>query len=337
MFPALNTAAITPVSDGRQFTHGFIPVSDFFVVAGIKGQRTIESEGEKYVSSAAFQELNLSDDFMFAKVMEDPETSRRGVEKILNVRIRKLHVVQTQRVFDIEPDSRGIRLDVFLDDEEKNRYTVEMQTMNEYNLDRRSRYYHSVMDLDLISKGSKFKDLKDGIVIFICLFDPYRLGLHRYTFQKTCQEAPRLKKEDGTQTIMLFTEGNANDVDLETREFLQYVKHSTNEVAAGSEGELVKYLHKRVMSIKQNRAREAEYMKLRERDERNIAAGREIGFSEGLNQGHKQGLAEGLNQGHKQGLAEGYTQTASKMKKAGFSAEVIAECTGLTPEEIEAL
>ena len=285
------------------------------------------------MSSTAFQELNLSDDFMFAKVMEDPETSRRVVEKILNVRIRKLNVVQTQRVFDIEPDSRGIRLDVFLDDEEKNRYTVEMQTMNEYNLDRRSRYYHSVMDLDLISKGSKFKDLKDGIVIFICLFDPYRLGLHRYTFQKTCQEAPRLKMEDGTQTIMLSTEGNANDVDLETREFLQYVKHSTNEVAAGSEGELVKYLHKRVMSIKQNRAREAEYMKLRERDERNIAAGREIGFSEGLNQG----LAEGLNQGHKQGLAEGYTQTASKMKKAGFSAEVIAECTGLTPEEIEAL
>lgn len=289
------------------------------------------------MSSTAFQELNLSDDFMFAKVMEDPETSRRVVEKILNVRIRKLHVVQTQRVFDIEPDSRGIRLDVFLDDEEKNRYTVEMQTMNEYNLDKRSRYYHSVMDLDLISKGSKFKDLKDGIVIFICLFDPYRLGLHRYTFQKTCREAPRLRMEDGTQTIMLSTEGNANDVDLETREFLQYVKHSTNEVAASSEGELVKYLHKRVMSIKQNRAREAEYMKLRERDERNIAAGREIGFSEGLNQGHKQGLAEGLNQGHKQGLAEGYTQTASKMKKAGFSAEVIAECTGLTPEEIEAL
>ena len=159
------------------------------------------------MSNAAFQSLNLSDDFMFAKVMEDPEISRRVVEKILNVSIRRLEVVQTQYVLDIEPDSRGVRLDVFLGDEEKKRYAVEMQTMNEYNLAKRSRYYHSAMDLDLISKGSKFRELKDSIVIFICLFDPYRLGLHRYTFRKTCQEAPHLELEDGTQTIVLSTEG----------------------------------------------------------------------------------------------------------------------------------
>ena len=56
-------------------------------------------------------------------------------------------------------------------------------------------------------KGSKFRELKDSIVIFICLYDPYRLGLHRYTFRKTCQEAQHLELEDGTQTIVLSTEG----------------------------------------------------------------------------------------------------------------------------------
>lgn len=50
--------------------------------------------------------------------------SFRVVEKILNVSIRRLEVVQTQYVLDIEPDSRGVRLDVFLDDEEKNRYAA---------------------------------------------------------------------------------------------------------------------------------------------------------------------------------------------------------------------
>ena len=289
------------------------------------------------MSYAAFQALNLSDDFMFAKVMEDTEASRRVVEKILGVHIQKLEVVHTQHVLDIEPDSRGVRLDIFLDDEEKNRYAVEMQTMNEYNLDKRSRYYHSAMDLDLISKGAKFNDLKNGIVIFICLFDPYHLGLHRYTFQKTCQEASQLKMEDGTQTIILSTEGDASDIDAETFEFLQYVKNSTDEIAAGCESELVKYLHERVTSIKQNRAREAEYMKLRERDERNIAAGREIGFSEGLDLGRREGLDLGRREGLTEGLDLGRTETAVKMKKAGLSSEIIMECTGLTPEKIEAL
>ena len=90
------------------------------------------------MSDAAFQNLNLSDDFLFAKVMEDETVLRPVVEKILGIRIREMAIVQSQRVIDIEPDSKGVRLDIMADDVAGSRYTVEMQNENEYNIGKRT-------------------------------------------------------------------------------------------------------------------------------------------------------------------------------------------------------
>ena len=98
------------------------------------------------MSYTEFQNLNLSDDFLFAKVMEDEAVLRPVVEKILDIRIREMTIVQSQRMIEIEPDSKGIRLDIMADDVAGSRYTVEMQNENEYNINKRSRYYHSMMD-----------------------------------------------------------------------------------------------------------------------------------------------------------------------------------------------
>ncbi len=90
------------------------------------------------MSDAAFQNRNLSDDFLFAKVMEDETVLRPVVEKILGIRIREMAIVQSQRVIDIEPDSKGVRLDIMADDAAGSRYTVEMQNENEYNIGKRT-------------------------------------------------------------------------------------------------------------------------------------------------------------------------------------------------------
>ena len=90
------------------------------------------------MSYTLFQNLNLSDDFLFAKVMEDETVLRPVIEKILGIRIRNMTIVQSQRVIDIEPDSRGIRLDVMADDEKGSRYNVEIQKKNEYNIGTRT-------------------------------------------------------------------------------------------------------------------------------------------------------------------------------------------------------
>ena len=238
------------------------------------------------MSYTKFQNLNLSDDFLFAKVMEDETVLRPVVEKILGIRIREMTIVQSQRMIEIEPDSKGIRLDIMADDVEGSRYSIEMQNENEYNIGKRSRYYHSMMDLDLIAKGEEYQRLKKSIVIFICTVQPFeQSGRHRYVFEKRCIQETELALNDGVTTVILSARGEKDDIDPEMRAFLRYLENSSDEVAEGSGSELVRRIHAKVCAVKQNRVREAEYMKLLERDRENQEKGRREGRAEGLRQG----------------------------------------------------
>ena len=63
------------------------------------------------------------------------------LEKILKFPIKKVVLVQYQRVMEIDPGAHGIRLDVYANDSAGTRYSVEMQKRNEYNIGKRGRYY----------------------------------------------------------------------------------------------------------------------------------------------------------------------------------------------------
>ena len=62
---------------------------------------------------------------------------------------------------------------------------------------------------------------------------------------------------------------------------------------------------------------------------RGLAKGREEGRAEGLAKGRAEGLAKGR--------AEGRIETARNMKAKGLPVDLIAECSGLSPEEITKL
>ena len=57
----------------------------------------------------------------------------------------------------------------------------------------------------------------------------------------------------------------------------------------------------------------------------------------GLKRGREEGLAKGLAKGRAEGLAKGRTETARNMKAKGLAIDLIAACSGLSPEEIEQL
>ena len=64
----------------------------------------------------------------------------------------------------------------------------------------------------------------------------------------------------------------------------------------------------------------------------------ETGWIEGHADGRAEGIAEGKAEGRAEGIAEGQNlekrQIAANLKKQGLSIEIIANCTGLSPEEI---
>ena len=241
------------------------------------------------------QELNLSDDFLFAKVMADSEICRRVLEKILKVPIRKVEAPTTQRTIDLLFEGKGVRLDVYVNDDEGTVYNIEMQCSRKRNLPKRTRYYAGSIDLDLITAGEDYINLKKAYVIFICTFDPFRDGRHIYTFENRCRENLSLSLGDESIKIFLNTRGTLDDVDEEMKEFLAYVENTTDRFAAQAKSLLIRQIHRKVTEVKQNPKMEVEYMTLMQRDRENIELGREEGRQEGFQEGRQIGVKMALD------------------------------------------
>lgn len=230
-----------------------------------------------YKNEKTIKELNLEDDFLFAKVMSDKEICRKVLEKILDVPIKEVVIPTAQRTIDILFEGKGIRLDVYVNDDKGTVYNVEMQRGKKRELPKRSRYYQGSIDLDLISAGQPYTALRKTFVIFICTFDPFKDGRHIYSFENICRENTAITLGDETAKIFLNTKGTMVDVDNDMNEFLTYVENTTDDFASRSNSLLVKEIHKKVTEVKQSKEMEVEYMTLLQRDRENIELGREEG------------------------------------------------------------
>lgn len=105
-----------------------------------------------------------------------------------------------------------------------------MQIVDEDDLKKRSRYYHSQIDMELLKTGKDYSELPECYVIFICDFDLFHKNLYRYTFKGTCKEYPELTLNDGSVTIFLNTKGtNEVDVSAELVKFLKYIHADLEE------------------------------------------------------------------------------------------------------------
>ena len=152
-----------------------------------------------------WEDLDITDDFIFTRVMRKKRFCRTLLEMILKVKVGKIKFLTSHHAIQIDPNAKGIIMDVYLKDENKV-INVEMQTSNHGDLPRRARYYQAAADIDTTPKGSEYSDLKHNYVIFICTFDPFDKNFPRYTFQYTCQETDhQLKLEDGSLRIFLNT------------------------------------------------------------------------------------------------------------------------------------
>ena len=170
-----------------------------------------------------YEELELKDDFMFSVIMRDPKYVKPFLETILRIKIAKIEYPEVQKNIDIAAGAKGIRLDVYVEDEKHTVFNLEMQTTTARNLPKRMRYYQGMIDLNILEKGDDYNHLKKSYVIFISTFDPFGLGRHIYTFENRCSEDIALTLNDGTVKIILNTKGTLDDVSPEMKRLLDYV------------------------------------------------------------------------------------------------------------------
>ena len=274
-----------------------------------------------------WEDLTITDDFMFCKVMSDPDICKELLEILLHIKIERLEFQEPQKSFKLTSESRGIRLDVYVKDSNRI-FDIELQTTNERNLELRTRYYQGVMDISELEKGEFFSNMKESYIIFICMFDPFGAGMPIYTVKQTFAENEKLIFDDKTHKIFYNVkafEKIANDV--ETKAFLEYLcKHQSTTKFTQS-------LETAVYRNKNNQNWRKDYMTLAY----NLSLAAEKAFENGFSAGEERGRNEGISIGLSQGAREAKIETAKKFLAMGLSVEQVATGTGLSPEEIEKL
>ena len=263
-----------------------------------------------------YEELTFADDFMFSKVLEnDKELCKEIIELILERKVLDIGNPVKQKEIKPRYEGKGVRLDVYLDGE-KVVYDIEMQTVVKRNLPRRTRFYQSSIDSVLLDTGNDYENLKDMIIVFICLDEPFSAGYPKYTFKNICVENTNIKLGDGVTKIFLNANGSRDNVSPKMKAFLDYL------VTKKPCDNLTAKIHKSVSrAIKQEEWREEYKMfaNLVYLDAK--AEAREEGLAEGRAEGRAEGHAEGLIEGKLKKLIK---QIICKIKK-DKSIEIISD------------
>lgn len=179
------------------------------------------------------EELSLTDRFLFAETMDEPEAYEAMVGILLENEITLAGYPQTEKELRVSPGLRAVRLDVVSIDREGRIYFTEMQKTNSGNLIKRSRYYQAQLDVSLLEPGcSDFNRLNDSCLVLVSPFELFGYGLYRYTFRGQCQEVPGLALRDGADRVFINTHGtNREDFSQEFLDFMEYINDTREEVA----------------------------------------------------------------------------------------------------------
>ena len=206
------------------------------------------------------QELTIKDSFMFGAVMCDEENCKGFLELALGIPIESV-TVSKEKCIVYHPEYKGVRLDILAKDEKRTHYNIEMQVAQKPALGKRTRYYHSQLDMEMLESGKHYSELSDAYVIFICDYDPFGMHRYRYTWDMICHEEPDLQLLDGSHTIILSTCGeDEEEVAAGLVNFLRFVGARDDYDKELQKDAFVCKIQTSVEHVKSNREMEARYM-----------------------------------------------------------------------------
>lgn len=251
----------------------------------------------------SFDELTITDDFMFCSVMRDADLCKQLLCLILPKTIGEITEITYQKAVNESVNSKSIRLDIFAGGEDGCLYNIEMQVADQRNLAKRLRYYQSLIDVSYLNKGCDYNDLPETYVIFFCTFDYLSKGLPVYSFNNMCCEDKSIILNDGVTKVIANSKAAASEKNIELKAFFEYMNGNYSNTV------FIQRLEAKIQEIKKSEAKREEYMLLSTVE---LDAKRE-------------------------GKLEGKLETARNMLKDGLNIEFITKYTNLPPTEIEKL
>ena len=226
-------------------------------------------------------ELTIRDNFLFAAVMQQGDNCKRFLEMLLGIKVERVHILYEKSII-YNPEYKGIRMDVYASDERNTCYNIEMQVVRDA-LPKRSRYYHSQIDMELLDSGEDYENLPDSYVIFICDFDPFGEEKYCYSFESLCLENKSLYLADGSRSIFLSTKGkNPEEISKELMYFLTIIGEHEPGKSKDYQDAYVEQLQKSIRKVKQSREMGSKYMSLQLMLRDEYRKGKAEGMAEGM-------------------------------------------------------
>lgn len=238
-----------------------------------------------------WEELPITNNFIFLKVMQNKELCRRFLETILKIEIDHLENVVTESVLSENPNSKFVRFDVHVKNSDRT-FIIEMQVVNTNELPQRARFYQAICDVADLNAGDDYLNLPENIVIFLCPFDMYGKEYPIYTFKNLCLEDKVIEMRDMTEKIFINFHFYDKIEDEEIRNLMMFFSNGETE------GELPQKFNKALQIARKNLEWKREYM--------------EINFA--LWDAKKLARAEGLTEGRAEGRIEGEASAKAKLQ-----------------------
>ena len=206
-----------------------------------------------------------------------------------------------------------MRLDVLVKDTGRT-FDIEMQAGSYRDILLRSRYYQGALDVGVTKRRTKYRELKESYILFICRDDPFGAGCPVYTQKSVFEEAPEVEYNDKTHKVFYNASGYEAAAGSEIGEVLRFIYNT--ETGGGFTQELAES----VEAAKAQPEVKDGYMY----------------FSDIL-EGEERGRSAGIAIGEERGFTAGAEQTARNMLARGYDAAEVAEITGLSPERVREL
>ena len=262
------------------------------------------------------EELNLLDNFLFETLLlqegDGEEFCRILLSTILGRPIRKVKIVPQKNVPGIDTNQHGICMDAYIEDisdmecmpgvnaadatVSSDIYDIEPNKRYErISLPKRMRYYHGLIDTQLLASGTDYSKLKNVIIIIILPYDPFGKNRMVYTISNHCEEDASIPYDDGAKKIFLYTKGTEGTPSKSLSDMLKYIEKTTDDNVTNQD---IDTIHHFVVKAKHRKEVGINYMKTWERER----LCREEGFAEGREEGLAEGREEGLAEGREAGV-----------------------------------
>lgn len=176
-----------------------------------------------------WQEAGITNDFIFGNVMIRHDNCKCLLQAILPQLKIETVTINRQKVIQFDNRFKGVRLDLFVIDQDHTEYDIEMQIKTRDFQGQRARYYLSKMDEEILRSGKSYRGLKNSYVIILCPEDPFAYNLKRYDFEYRCKQNLKLKLDTKTEIIFLNSKGKIGEVSKDLTEFFKLMnKQKTN-------------------------------------------------------------------------------------------------------------